>query len=689
MDLLVSALCLDLGDFCIRSAVDLLSASTNESRESLAALATVLGGEEGLHKSMVQSVFASDEDVNTPREHVVLQAWAAWRAASLESMTQRLSGVPRVDTHELSTSRLRVLSKLTRDGRLLTLMKPTRVDNEVDSENFSCKSGKLSVTSTRFQTRVLANRNQRIEVESTIGNQISKFQGRAVLVEGRAASITLSTGTSDESTSATNIKSTPGLSESSTITRVTTIGRQGYTRTESLRSEAIRHALQGRGTLLTQPFFQALWLAGLDGEEPVKWPKSKDAEKMKEVGLYFPQRKLNQSQREAVEVILSEEESRRVVLVQGPPGTGKTTVIAAAIHSILSDPNDMERTVWVVAQSNVAVKNIAEKLADADCDFTLLVSKDFHYDWHEHLYNKIADCLLRSDDLSEKFEFIEQRMLQSRVVLCTLSMLSNTRLSAVTRLVPMEMLLVDEASQVEMGDFVPMLVKFGHALRKMVFIGDDQQLPPYGASRISSLQSVFEMPHLRENAIFLDTQFHDFELIHYRMPEQLGLFIGKHVYGDKLKTVHHETAQCCWFVDVNGAEVAKGRSWINVAEAKAAIAEARRYYEKGESYRIITPYDAQRSLLENTLKAAKIPWENKVFCVDSFQGNEDDYIILSVVRSADNVGFLAELRRVNVMLTRCKRGMIVCANRAFIEGAAKDSLVGLLAAELGGDDAWD
>ncbi|KAJ7903468.1 AAA domain-containing protein [Mycena olivaceomarginata] len=171
------------------------------------------------------------------------------------------------------------------------------------------------------------------------------------------------------------------------------------------------------------------------------------------------------------------------------------------------------------------------------------------------------------------------------------------------------------------------------------------------------------------------------------MPEQLGTFIGKHVYDGKLKTVHRNSAQCCWFVDVKGKEEAKGRSWINVAEAKAAIAEAREYYDKNKSYRIITPYDAQRALLESTLKAAKIPWENKVFCVDSFQGNEEDYIILSIVRT-EKIGFLAEPRRVNVMLTRCKRGMVVCASRAFVEGPAKESLVGLLAAELG-DSAWD
>ena len=65
---------------------------------------------------------------------------------------------------------------------------------------------------------------------------------------------------------------------------------------------------------------------------------------------------------------------------QGPPGTGKTTVIAAVVHSKVAE--DPSNTVWVIAQSNVAVKNVAEKLVDSGfLDFKLLVSRDFHFDW--------------------------------------------------------------------------------------------------------------------------------------------------------------------------------------------------------------------------------------------------------------------------------------------------------------------
>lgn len=63
-------------------------------------------------------------------------------------------------------------------------------------------------------------------------------------------------------------------------------------------------------------------------------------------------------------------------------------------------------------------------------------------------------------------------------------------------------------------------------------------------------------------------------------------------------------------------------------------------------------------------------------------GNEDDYIIISLVRS-EKLGFLSDKRRVNVMLTRCKVGMIICSSRTFLQGPAAHTLVGKLFAKFG------
>ncbi|OAX42497.1 hypothetical protein K503DRAFT_733553 [Rhizopogon vinicolor AM-OR11-026] len=97
----------------------------------------------------------------------------------------------------------------------------------------------------------------------------------------------------------------------------------------------------------------------------------------------------------------------------------------------------------------------------------------------------------------------------------------------------------------------------------------------------------------------------------------------------------------------------------------------------GKHFRIITPYDAQRSLIEEGLKNNQLEWEDKCFNVDSFQGNEEDYIVISLVRSRA-LGFLADKRRTNVMLTRCKKGMFICTSQRFMQRAGSDSLVGNL-----------
>jgi len=78
--------------------------------------------------------------------------------------------------------------------------------------------------------------------------------------------------------------------------------------------------------------------------------------------------------------MLSSDNSDRIVIIQGPPGTGKTSVIAAFVEMAVVGRG--QRGVWLVAQSNVAVKNIAEKLVSVGfLNWKLLVSKDFHFGW--------------------------------------------------------------------------------------------------------------------------------------------------------------------------------------------------------------------------------------------------------------------------------------------------------------------
>ena len=63
----------------------------------------------------------------------------------------------------------------------------------------------------------------------------------------------------------------------------------------------------------------------------------------------------------------------------------------------------------------------------------------------------------------------------SQVILCTLSMMSHSKLSGLTKVVPIINAIIDEASQIEVGQYVPLVKSSGSTLRKLCFIGDDKQ----------------------------------------------------------------------------------------------------------------------------------------------------------------------------------------------------------------------
>ncbi|KAJ7851413.1 hypothetical protein B0H14DRAFT_3451385 [Mycena olivaceomarginata] len=155
------------------------------------------------------------EDSHAPLAHVALQVWAAWQAATLTTMVPRLA-------RAFSEPRLRALSKI------------------------ACLAGKLSITSTRFKTRVLASHNQaqRIEVESTLEGKVSEFSGKTVFFNGRAVRI---------ASTATFVGDS---------IRVTIIEREAPTRAETQRADLVRRALQRTCAIFAPPFCQAFWLVG-------------------------------------------------------------------------------------------------------------------------------------------------------------------------------------------------------------------------------------------------------------------------------------------------------------------------------------------------------------------------------------------------------------------------------------------
>ncbi|KAF9223781.1 hypothetical protein BS17DRAFT_704462 [Gyrodon lividus] len=620
MDQIATALYSDLS-LRIDNAVDMLSVTTN-GRRSLQCLMDAMGGEMTLRKENVKALFFAP--VKNATSGVALRAWAACRAATVPHMSPRFLSLLRIDTNALPRARLAVLAKIFRDGDRLEAMKPTHVKNDVNGD-FTVKKGVVNLTCARFPTRIRTSSNQVIQIEIEGNQAATNVTGRACKVVGRSATVRVGSAIKGER-----------------ILSVTTIGKEDPTFAESDREGIILNALQGSTTLLSQPFFKKLWLP----EERPLWPvpKRQHTEPM----VYFPCGALNGSQEKAIEKMLSTSDEDRLVMIQGPPGTGKTTVIAAAVLS--HDYANSNRTIWIAAQSNIAVKNIAEKLIKSSFDkFRLLVSKDFHLDWHEHLYEALQPRLIRSDRFKMSIVEASRLLLDSKVILCTLSMFANPNIDVFLHIAPVEMVIFDEASQIESGDYIPMLHRFTPTLSKLILIGDDKQ---------------------------------------YRMPHIFGRFISDNVYSGRLLTCHNIIdTRACRFIDVKrGQEFKMGHSWANREEALVVVHLARLYESKHMSFRVISPYDGQRSLIENALKSAKLQWEDKVFNVDSFQGNEDDHIIVSVVRSR-GIGFLNNHRRTNVMLSRCKRSMVICSSRSFLLGKASSTLVGKLAAFCG-EEGW-
>ncbi|KAL5503959.1 hypothetical protein ACEPAH_8031 [Sanghuangporus vaninii] len=315
---------------------------------------------------------------------------------------------------------------------------------------------------------------------------------------------------------------------------------------------------------------------------------------------------LNTSQTRAVYDML--DFSRDISVIQGPPGTGKTTVIAAYVAEILTRPDS---TCLVIAQSNVAIKNVGEKLYKSGIsDWTLVVSSEFLTGWHEHLYEQLPKSnILTSNNM--------RHPLRSQVVLCTLSMISNSRFTDVTKHLQFASIIVEEASQVPMNNYLPIITQYGRYIQKVNFIGDDKQLPPFASEGTKVLQSVFEHKAFldRHAGLLLDTQ--------YRMPPPIGNFISREVYASQLISWDGHpvsTPLCVQFLNVYGMEEPDGFSFKNYSEAETAICIATVLNQKQKPFKIITPYETQRDHLELQLKISRLPWANTCFTVDSFQG---------------------------------------------------------------------
>ena len=416
---------------------------------------------------------------------------------------------------------------------------------------------------------------------------------------------------------------------------------------------------------------------------------------------------LNQSQERAVNEVLW---AKDVAVVHGPPGTGKTTTLVEAIYETLR----RESQVMVCAQSNMAVDWISEKLVDRGVavlrignptrvndkmlSFTYERRFEAHPDYPQLWSIRKAIRELRSqkkrpdswhqkmDRLKSRATELELRIRQSlfgeaRVIACTLTGAANRVLEGEKY----STLFIDEAAQALEAACWIAIRKAG----RVIFAGDHCQLPPTVKS-IAALKGGLGKT-LMERIVEQKPEVVTLLKVQYRMNEQIMRFSSDYFYNGEVETAPGITHRSIldydlpmmWIdtEDVDGKEEFIGESCgrINRAEAELTLSTLQEYFDKIGKNRIleesidvgiISPYRAQVQLLRKMIRQKDFfrPYRRliSVNTVDGFQGQERDIILISLVRSNDGgeIGFLRDLRRMNVAITRARMKLIILGNAA-------------------------
>jgi len=411
---------------------------------------------------------------------------------------------------------------------------------------------------------------------------------------------------------------------------------------------------------------------------------------------------LNEFQREAVEHALN----NSITLIQGPPGTGKSLTIASIVLQLIQIKNNSrKKKTLVCAPSNNTVDHLTKMMDDLGIKVVRLYSKsretiDTSFEYLT-LHNQVKNLdIPKYDKLRRYFQLmgeigeLEQRdknqfdqlyrsaerfiLDKADVICCTCSAAFDARIENRYKF---ENVLIDEATQaVEPVCMLAML----NGARKVVIVGDNKQLGPVVISR--RVANAGLKLSLYERLIKLGITPIRL-LVQYRMHPELSMFSANRFYNGELRNGVIESERLLdmalewphpgkpiFFWNVRGYEEISpsGTSFINRLEVMKIDEIIVRLIKSGikpSQIAVITTYKGQRGYLNQFFRKQghlkqNVFKEIELGSVDSFQGREKDIIIISTVRSNDhsNVGFLSDYRRLNVALTRAKRGMIIIGN---------------------------
>ncbi len=426
-----------------------------------------------------------------------------------------------------------------------------------------------------------------------------------------------------------------------------------------------------------------------------------------EMPLPFPW--LNPSQQKAVMKVLC---AREVAIVHGPPGTGKTTTLVEAIGETLR----RETQVLVCAQSNAAVDWIAEQLlargisvlrvgnpmrvSDNLLDATYERRYESHPDYTElwairkaerealaKLSSKHSSATerrsaqnnlnkLRGRRTELEIRINDDLFAQSRVIACTLIGTA----SRVLERKHFSTLFIDEAAQAFEAACWAAIQKAD----RVILAGDHCQLPPtikcIDAERQGLGKTLMEKVAVaKPNCVeLLTTQ--------YRMHEDIMRFSSDWFYDGRLQAAPEIAHRAVLELDsplvwIDTSELGfeeqlnpLSQSRLNTSEGLLLVKTLRDYIRQLGMQRmindrvdfgIISPYKSQVQLLRKLIRQSNylkpILSQISVNTVDGFQGQERDVILISMVRGNDDgrIGFLNDLRRMNVAITRARMKLIV------------------------------
>jgi ATP-dependent RNA/DNA helicase IGHMBP2 len=420
---------------------------------------------------------------------------------------------------------------------------------------------------------------------------------------------------------------------------------------------------------------------------------------------------LDPSQRAAVELC---RRAQHLALIHGPPGTGKTTAVVEVIRQEVADG----RRVLACAPSNVAVDNLAERLMRAGVRVVRIghparvqpfvreaalseqverapeqrVLRDVRRELEQGL-RRVQRAKTRRDRAeardavrSLRAEIRQIEAAVTRGLLDGAEVVLATTTGAADQLIAemdFDLVVVDEAAQaLEAACWIPL-----QRARRTVLAGDHRQLPPTIQSAEAAHGGLAHTMFERLAALPSSISFTQMLTVQYRMHERIAAWSAQRFYEGRVSAApvvarhllnelsgvetNEWTTEPLCFVDTAGCghEETVGDdegSKANPGEAGIVARVVTSLLDAGVppvSIGVITPYNAQVQLLRGSLGGVE---GLEIGTVDGLQGREKEAVVLSLVRSneAGEVGFLAELRRLNVALTRARRHLTVVGDSA-------------------------